>query len=127
MRTTCAFPWIVGDVILALIRRRLAQTLPATTSVQIVNATSVPAIALRINDRIAYDNFPQGLKTADSPASLLKAVYEAEDRQTGSRATSAKIDLRAGHESIAGDPRRFFHRYSAWGAPASRPGSHGGR
>ena len=82
--------------VLALDSQAVAQTLPATTSVQIVNATCVPAIALRINDRIAYENFPQGLKTADSPASLLKAVYEAEDRQTGSRATSAKIAYEPG-------------------------------
>ncbi|HEY5707480.1 MAG TPA: hypothetical protein VIS96_18120 [Terrimicrobiaceae bacterium] len=74
----------------------LAQTLPATTAVQIVNATSVPAIALRINDRIAYENFPQGLKTADSPASLIKAIYQAEDTRTGSRATSAEITYEAG-------------------------------
>ena len=76
--------------------RRSARLLPVTTSVQIVNATSVPAIVLKINDKIAYENFSQGLKTADSPASLLKAVYEAEDRQTGSRAKSAKIAYEPG-------------------------------
>jgi len=96
MRTAFAFFRLAVIVVLALDSQALAQTLPATTSVQIVNATSVPAIALRINDRIAYENFPQGLKTADSPASLLKAVYEAEDRQTGSRAMSAKIAYEPG-------------------------------
>jgi hypothetical protein len=96
MRTTFVFFRLAAIVVLALDSRALAQTLPATASVQIVNATSVPAITLRINDRIAYENFPQGLKTADSPASLLKAVYEAEDRQTGSRATSAKITYEPG-------------------------------
>ena len=96
MRTAFVFFRLAVIVVLALDSQALAQTLPATTSVQIVNATSVPAIALRINDRIAYENFPQGLKTADSPASLLKAVYEAEDRQTGSRATSAKITYEPG-------------------------------
>jgi hypothetical protein len=96
MRTAFVFCRLAVIVVLALDSQALAQTLPATTSVQIVNATSVPAIALRINDRIAYENFPQGLKTTDSPASLLKAVYEAEDRQTGSRATSAKITYEPG-------------------------------
>jgi hypothetical protein len=96
MRTAFAFFRLAVIVVLALDSQALAQTLPATTSVQIVNATSVPEIALRINDRIAYENFPQGLKTADSPASLLKAVYEAEDRQTGSRAMSAKIAYEPG-------------------------------
>ncbi len=96
MRTAFVFFRLAVIAVLALDSQALAQTLPATTSVQIVNATSVPAIALKINDRIAYENFPQGLKTADSPASLLKAVYEAEDRQTGSRATSAKITYEPG-------------------------------
>jgi hypothetical protein len=96
MRTAFIFFRLAVIVVVALDSQALAQTLPATTSVQIVNATSVPAIALRINDRVAYQNFPQGLKTADSPASLLKAVYEAEDRQTGSRATSAKIAYEPG-------------------------------
>ena len=96
MRAAFVFFRLAAIAVLALDSQALAQILPATTSVQIVNATCVPAIALTINDRIAYENFPQGLKTADSPASLLKAVYEAEDRQTGSRATSAKIAYEAG-------------------------------
>ena len=96
MRAAFVFLRLAAIAVLALDSQAVAQILPATTSVQIVNATCVPAIALRINDRIAYENFPQGLKTADSPASLLKAVYEAEDRQTGSRATSAKIAYEPG-------------------------------
>jgi hypothetical protein len=96
MRAAFVFLRLAAIAVLALDSQAVAQTLPATTSVQIVNATCVPAIALKINDRIAYENFPQGLKTADSPASLLKAVYEAEDRQTGSRATSAKIAYEPG-------------------------------
>ena len=95
-RTAFALFRLAVLVALALESQALGQTLPVTTSVQIVNATSVPAIALKINDKIAYENFSQGLKTADSPASLLKAVYEAEDRQTGSRATSAKITYEPG-------------------------------
>src|SRR4029077_18993014 len=96
MRAAFVFLRLAAIAVLALDSQAVAQTLPATTSVQIVNATCVPAIALKINDRIAYENFPQGLKTADSPASLLKAVYEAEDRQTGSRATSAKVAYEPG-------------------------------
>ena len=72
------------------------QPFPGTTSVQIVNATSVPAIALRINDRLAYESFPQGLKSADSPTSTLKATYEAEDKQTGRFAKSAEINYKPG-------------------------------
>jgi hypothetical protein len=96
MRAAFLFLGLAVSVVLALGSPVLAQTLSATASVQIVNATSVPAIALRINDKLAYENFPQGLKSADSPASLLKAVYEAEDKQTGSRAASAQIAYEPG-------------------------------
>jgi hypothetical protein len=68
-----------------------AQTPPPSTSVQIINATSVPAIALDINDSLAYEDFPQGLETADSPAGALRATYEAEDKATGLRARSPAI------------------------------------
>jgi hypothetical protein len=96
MRTAFVSLRFVAIMILAFDSQAIAEAPPATISVQIINATSVPAIALRINDRIAYENFPQGLKTADSPSSLLNAVYVAEDRQTGSRATSAEITYEPG-------------------------------
>ena len=96
MRTAYALFRLAVLFVVALDSQALGQTRPAATSVQIVNATSVPAIALKINDKIAYENFPQGFKSADAPASLLKAVYEAEDRQTASRATSAKITYEPG-------------------------------
>jgi hypothetical protein len=87
---------LAAIMILAVDSQALAQALPARASIQVVNATSVPSITLRINDTIAYENFPQGLKTADSPSTLLTAVYEAEDRRTGSRAKSAKITYEPG-------------------------------
>jgi hypothetical protein len=65
-------------------------------SVQIVNATSVPAIALKINDRLTYETFPQGIRSADAPTTALKATYEAEDKQTGHRAKSAEITYKPG-------------------------------
>ena len=96
MRTAFALLRLAILVVLAIESQVLGQTPPVTTSVQIVNATSVPAIALKINDKIAYETFSQGLKTADAPASLFKAIYEAEDRQTGSRATSPRITYEPG-------------------------------
>jgi hypothetical protein len=82
--------------VLALDSHAQKEALPGTARVQIVNATSVAAISLRINDRLAYENFPQGLKSADSPTSVLKATYEAEDKKTGSRAKSRQIIFEPG-------------------------------
>jgi hypothetical protein len=94
-RTSVSFGLAVLLVLLLDSRAR-GQPLPGTSSVQIVNATSVPVIALRINDRLAYESFPQGLKSADSPTSALKATYEAEDKQTGRLARSAEINYKPG-------------------------------
>jgi hypothetical protein len=83
---------MTASVFAALDSRSHAETAPPpSTSVQIINATSVTAITLRINESVAYDDFPQGLETADSPTGLLHATYEAEDKGTGSRATSPAI------------------------------------
>lgn len=79
-----------------LCARACGQSPAATASVQIVNATCTSVITLRINNRVAYESFPQGLKTADFPTSMLRAVYEAQDARTGSRATSARISYAAG-------------------------------
>ena len=90
----CRFLALLGltaSVLAGLDSRSRAETPPPSTSVQIINATSVPAIALKINERVAYEDFPQGLETADAPTGLLKATYEAEDKATGSRATSPAI------------------------------------
>lgn len=91
MRTIFASVGLATIGILGLNLHAQAQTLPATTRVQILNATCVPIIALKINDRVAYDAFPQGKKTADGPVPLLEAIYEAEDKQTGAQAKSEKI------------------------------------
>ena len=78
-----------------------AQGTPKTASVQVVNATSVPVLSLRINDTLAYGTFPQGMKAGDAPVPLLEAVYEAEDKQTGSKAKSDKITYQPGaHQSL---------------------------
>jgi hypothetical protein len=73
-----------------------AQTTPEMTSVQIVNATSVPILTLKVNDTLAYDTFPQGKWSGDAPVRLLEAVYEAEDKRSGSKAKSDKITYEGG-------------------------------
>jgi hypothetical protein len=73
-----------------------AQGTSETTSVQIVNATSVPLLRLKINDTLAYETFPQGKRSGDAPVALLEAVYEAEDKQSGSKAESGKITYEPG-------------------------------
>src|SRR5215470_2609287 len=73
-----------------------AEPPPETTSVQVLNATSVPAISLKINDNLAYETFPQGKKSADAPVRVLEAVYEAEDKRTGFRAKSKTITYEPG-------------------------------
>ena len=78
-----------------------AQATPAMTSVQIVNATSVPVLALKVNDTLTYDTFPQGKRSGDAPVPLLEAVYEAEDKRSGSKAKSDKITYERGtHQSL---------------------------
>jgi hypothetical protein len=96
MRHPCGSFALAAGFVLLFGPRAHGQSLPATASVQIVNATSVPAIALRINDGLAYENFPQGLKSADSPTSALTVTYEAEDKRTGHRAKSAEITYQPG-------------------------------
>ena len=61
MRTAYALFRLAVLFVVALDSQALGQTRPATTSVQIVNATSVPAIALKINDKIAYEKFLAGV------------------------------------------------------------------
>ena len=78
-----------------------AQATPEMTSLQIVNATSVPVLALKVNDTLAYDTFPQGKRSGDAPVPLLEAVYEAKDKRSGSKARSDKITYERGmHQSL---------------------------
>lgn len=58
-------------------------TPPPSTSIQIVNATSVPRIALAVNGRDDYPEFGQGLYTADAPVPTLKVKYRATDLNSG--------------------------------------------
>ncbi|HEY5813071.1 MAG TPA: hypothetical protein VIT23_10525 [Terrimicrobiaceae bacterium] len=81
---------IAGSIAFIGLVHAQAQPIP-TTSVQIVNATCVPALTLKINDRIAYNSFPQGKRTGDAPISSLELTYEAEDTRTGLRVKSAKV------------------------------------
>lgn len=64
---------------------------PPTTSVQIVNATSVPNIVLKINDKTVYPNFPTANYTGDAPIKTLTAVYVAENKMGGEAAKSQSI------------------------------------
>ncbi len=73
-----------------------AQGTAETASVQIVNATSVPMLSLKVNGTLAYDTFPQGKRSGDAPSPLLEAVYEAEDKRSGSKAKSDKITYQPG-------------------------------
>ena len=96
-----------------------AQATPEMASVQIVNATSVPVLALKVNDTLAYDTFPQGKRSGDAPVPLLEAVYEAEDKRSGLRAKSDKITYECG----------THQRLSFWAIspPARQQGSSGSR
>jgi hypothetical protein len=87
---------VVALTALAFNGRAYSGSPPGTASVQIVNATSVHAISLKINDSLAYGTFPQGKKSADAPVHMLEAVYEAEDKRTGSRARSETITYEPG-------------------------------
>ena len=89
MHSSVAFAFLAIGVLAQNSRAHAEEAKSA--SVQIVNATSVAAITLRINDQIAYENFPQGLKSADFATNVLRATYEAEDKETGRRAKSAQI------------------------------------
>jgi hypothetical protein len=91
-----------------------AEEAPAMASVQIINATSVPVLSLRINETLAYDTFSQGKRSGDAAVPLLEATYEAEDRQSGTKAKSERITYAPGaYQSlvIVGD----FSRASAPG------------
>lgn len=96
MRSAIASLGLTAIAAVALNFRAHSQSVPESTSVQIVNATSVPIIALKINDRLAYEAFPQGKRSADAPAPVLEAVYEVEDKRTGSQAKSQRIAYEPG-------------------------------
>jgi hypothetical protein len=54
---------------------------------QLINATSVPQIAVAIDGRLLYPNFPQGLYTAGSATDTARVVYKIKDLRGGSERT----------------------------------------
>lgn len=58
-------------------------TPPPTTSIQIVNATSVPSISLEVNGRLDYPDFPQGEFTSDAPTQGLNYRYKVSNKSDG--------------------------------------------
>lgn len=111
------FVFCLGMISLGALAFAYSQAAPETTRVQIVNATSVPAISLKINENLVYPTFAQGMKSADGPVPVLEAVYEAEDKRSGSRAKSEKITYEPGALQslvIIGD-------FSLAPVPAGRP------
>ncbi|MDD5260474.1 MAG: hypothetical protein PHD76_01360 [Methylacidiphilales bacterium] len=80
-------------------------------SVQIVNATCVPEIAVWINNQPAYPRFPRGLCTSDAPVPYLKAEYKIRDLKSGREAVQT-LELENGSSQtllLLGDfkvPRR---------------------
>lgn len=76
----------------ALVVAEPKQPLPQTR-VQIVNATSVPEIALSVNDKENYPHFPQGLHTADGPTNQTEIQYTAKIPGKNLVAKSSKIQF----------------------------------
>ena len=66
-------------------------TPPPTTSVQIINATSVPEISLAVNGSMSYPVFPQAILTSDAPIPLRDLRYVAVDKKSGARVESDVI------------------------------------
>ncbi|MEM1158058.1 MAG: hypothetical protein AAF571_13485 [Verrucomicrobiota bacterium] len=64
------------------------------TSVQIVNATSVPEISLMVDQKMYYPKFPQGLYTGDAPTPKLKPLYTVTDL-----ATNTQVDHQISYDS----------------------------
>jgi hypothetical protein len=66
-------------------------TPPPSTSIQIVNATSVPSISLEVNGRMDYPEFPQGEFTADAPTQGLTYRYKATNKSDGAIVSAKPI------------------------------------
>jgi hypothetical protein len=56
---------------------------PPKTSVQIVNATSVPLISLEVNGRMDYPQFPQGQFSSNAPIDGLTYRYKIVNKLDG--------------------------------------------
>lgn len=66
-------------------------SLPPTTRVQIVNATSVANVELSINSSVRYPMFPQGLYTADAPTEVMSTTYNVKDVVSSKSLESTKV------------------------------------
>lgn len=64
---------------------------PATASLRVVNATSVPAISLSVNDANDYPDFPQGQMTGAFPIEASAVKYAAVNLANGAKAESDTI------------------------------------
>jgi len=69
-------------------------TPPPTTSIQVVNATSVPSISLEVNGRLIFPDFPQG-KVSGSPfVQGLNYQYKATNKSDGISVNSKPITFK---------------------------------
>jgi hypothetical protein len=69
-------------------------TPPPSTSIQVVNATSVPSISLEINGRLIFPDFPQG-KVSGSPfVQGLNYRYKATNKADGVSVNSQAITFK---------------------------------
>lgn len=69
-------------------------TPPPSTSIQIVNATSVPSIALEVNGRMDYPDFPQGEYTSDAPTEGLNYRYKVTNKRDGVTVSPAPVTFK---------------------------------
>ena len=105
-----------------------AQEVPPTTCVQIINATSVPMVSLRVNGENYYPEFPQGLYTADAPNPILNARYKVTDgtsRLSAEKEVAYEADA---HQSVlligdfsTGQPAAEFPQPDQVPVPGSKP------
>lgn len=64
-----------------------------TTSVRLVNATSVPAITLRVNRDVDYPNLRQGLFTNGEATAMLSQRYRVTNVETGVTVQSPEMEF----------------------------------
>jgi len=69
-------------------------TPPPSTSIQIVNATSTPSVALEVNGRSDYPDFPQGEFTSDAPTEGLNYRYKVTNKSDGVSLTPPPVTFK---------------------------------
>jgi hypothetical protein len=105
---------LAGMGILALLSQTPAP--PPTASVQLINASSVPWISLRLNQNEAYPVFRQGQRTSPGHIEKLRMQYLARDPATG----------RTGQTNFVFSPAQFYSvvmigNFSTNAPPSLRP------